>query len=514
MSRIRGMRGHLASSIAVTCAAALALPLTLSSDAAATPSAAERRTPGNSTPGGTTPGSTQSLPLTPLTPSAPRTPHSSSPSSPSSPDSSSSPGDRTLPPPALAPVQGLARRDVRHFSLVGVVWDDPDSELHGRVQIRTRATGTTKWSAWQDVDTHNHEHAADPDTAERASGRVRGSTAPLWVGDSDGVEVRVRGEADGRAGADGRAVTAEPLPKGLHVELVDPGAEPPPQGPELNAPPPGVLSAESAAAASAVNAELAPIGATVIPALSQKETRADLLATRGEDQSATATTGATAATGTTGTAVAASANQRAKPYIGARPRIVTRRGWGADEGLRESNFSYTKTVKAVFVHHSASGNNYRCAQAPSVIRSIYRYHVKSSGWRDIGYNFLVDKCGNIYEGRAGGVAKPVMGAHTLGFNSKSMGIAVLGSFGTANPPAAAVKAVAKLTAWKLGLYGANPRGKTYLKSGGGNLYRKGKNVRLNVISGHRDGFATECPGGRLYAKLGKARTTSARYQGR
>jgi hypothetical protein len=358
-------------------------------------------------------------------------------------------------PTAAAPEQGLARRDVRHFSLVGVVWDDPDSRLHGRVQVRTRAFGTTHWSAWQDVDVHNDEHAADPGTPERTSGRVRGSTAPLWVGDSDGVEVRVQGEADGRTGADGRAAGAEPLPRGLHVELVDPGTEP------------------------------APPGATEIPALGRKETRADLPATRG-----------------------------AKPYIGARPRIVTRRGWGADEGLRERNLSYTKTVKAAFVHHSASGNNYRCAQASSVIRSIYRYHVKSSGWRDIGYNFLVDKCGTIYEGRAGGVAKPVMGAHTRGFNSKSMGIAVLGSFGAANPPAAAVKAVARLTAWKLGLYGANPRGKTHLTSGGGNLYRKGRKVRLNVISGHRDGFATACPGGRLYAKLGTARATSARYQGR
>jgi uncharacterized protein with LGFP repeats len=226
--------------------------------------------------------------------------------------------------------------------------------------------------------------------------------------------------------------------------------------------------------------------------------------------------GTTGKTGTIGPDDASDtgADQRVKPYIGARPRIVTRRGWGADETLRERNFSYTKTVKAAFVHHTASGNNYRCAQASSVIRSIYRYHVKSSGWRDIGYNFLIDKCGNIYEGRAGGVAKPVMGAHTLGFNTNSMGIAVLGSFGASNPPAAAVKAIAKLTAWKLGLFGANPKGKTYLKSGGGNLYRKGKNVRLNVISGHRDGFATECPGGRLYAKLGTARVTSARYQGR
>lgn len=166
------------------------------------------------------------------------------------------------------------------------------------------------------------------------------------------------------------------------------------------------------------------------------------------------------------------------------------------------------------MHHSATGNNYKCSQAPSVIRGIYRYHVKSMGWRDIGYNFLVDKCGNIYEGRAGGVAKPVMGAHTLGFNSNSMGVAVLGTFGSSKPPAAAVDALARLTAWKLGLYGVNPSGKTYLTSAGGNLYPKGKSVRLNAISGHRDGFATECPGRRLYDKLGTARSTSASLQGR
>jgi hypothetical protein len=389
---------------------------------------------------------------------------------------------------------------VRSFSLVGVVWDDPDTELEGRVQVRTRATGTARWSGWQDVETHNHEHAADPDTAERSSGRVRGSTAPLWVGDSDGVEVRVRAETRGRTAAPG----VQMLPDGLRLELVDPGsgapegvagpqagtgvvqaADPPPVGTPVDTPRLGTLTVESAAS-SAVNADLAPLGATTIPALSRKET---------EERLANLTPGV-------------------KPYIGPRPRIVTRAGWGADEKLRERDFRYTKRVSAAFVHHTASGNNYKCAQAPSVIRSIYRYHVVSSGWRDIGYNFLVDKCGNIYEGRAGGVAKAVMGAHTLGFNTNSMGIAVIGSFGTTKPPAASVKAIAQLTAWKLGLYGANPKGKTYLTSGGGNLYPKGKKVRLHVISGHRDGFATECPGGRLYGKLGAARTAAARYQGR
>ena len=332
------------------------------------------------------------------------------------------------------------------------------------------------------------------------AGGMRGSTAPLWVGDSDGVAVRVQpGMREGRQEHEGyegdkRVGTAgagEVLPSGLRLELIEPGDEPPPQGAGPKAQALSALTAESAAS-SAVNADLAPLGATEIPPLSRQQTTERLVAAHDEEM----------------------ADPRVKPYIGPRPRIVTRRGWRADEKLRERDFAYTKTVKAAFVHHTATGNNYRCSQAPSLIRSIYRYHVRSSGWRDIGYNFLVDKCGNIYEGRAGGVAKPVMGAHTLGFNTDSMGIAVLGSFSQASPPAAAVNAVARLTAWKLGIFGVNPRGETYLKSGGGNLYRKGANARLNVISGHRDGFATVCPGGRLYAELGNTRASSARYQGR
>uniref|UniRef100_UPI001E422951 peptidoglycan recognition protein family protein n=1 Tax=Streptomyces clavuligerus TaxID=1901 RepID=UPI001E422951 len=215
-----------------------------------------------------------------------------------------------------------------------------------------------------------------------------------------------------------------------------------------------------------------------------------------------------------GLAAAIPAAPAAKPYIGPRPKIVTRQGWGASESLREKGFAYTKTVKAAFVHHSATGNNYSCKQAPSVLRGIYRYHVVSSGWRDIGYNFAVDKCGNIYEGRAGGVTKAVRGAHTLGFNTNSMGIAVLGSYSRSTPPAAAVTGIAKLTAWKLGLFQGNPKGRVTLVSGGSGKYAKGRKVTFNVISGHRDGFNTDCPGARLYGKLGGARTAAAGYQGR
>ncbi|MFI5873458.1 peptidoglycan recognition protein [Streptomyces sp. NPDC051445] len=532
------MRGLLASSIGVTCAAALALPLTPPANAAtARPApAAEAAPTGTIRAAGP---NTPTAPRLPGRPDSSAVPDSAVPDLPDLPGSTQSlpltalTGSRTL--GGAVAEQGLTRRDVRRFSLLGVVWDDPAAELHGRVQVRTRPSGTGAWSGWQDVETHNADHGADPGTPESVSGRVRGATAPLWVGDSDGVEIRVHPDTELRTEETARgprtSSTISPLPTGLRLELVDPGSAPPehaPAGPPhsralttgsrpadapeaagaaeapagaeaadgaepvaMNAKP-AAMTAE-ATAASAANAQLAPLGATEIPSLDRRGTERELLALRGQELTAA---------------------QRVKPYIGPRPSIVTRRGWGADENLRERAFAYTTTVKAAFVHHTASGNSYKCSQAPSVIRGIYRYHVKSMGWRDIGYNFLVDKCGKIYEGRAGGVAKPVMGAHTLGFNTNSMGIAVLGTFTSAKPNTATVNAIARLTAWKLGLFGANPKGTTYLKSGGGNLYGKGKNVRLNVISGHRDGFATECPGKQLYGKLGSARSTAARYQGR
>ncbi|MDF9804208.1 N-acetylmuramoyl-L-alanine amidase [Streptomyces anulatus] len=510
------MRALLVTSVGVTCAAALTLPLAapaLSAPAAhsasARPPSLSPESPGSGPPSARTEaapdeaneGGTPEVPEVPEVPEAapPRTGGTRAAAVAGSTQSLpleplAAPSDRAVGPAASG--QGLDRRTARPFSLVGVVWDDAEAELHGTVQVRTRATGGTSWSDWQDVETHNAEHAADLGSAERASGAVRGATAPLWVGDSDGVEVRVRPEA-----ADPQHPAAVPLPEGLRLELVDPGADPAPEPagrtvtpaafagnpvpPATTTAVPEVLTAESAAT-SAVNADLAPLGATVIPALTKAET---------EEEAAIVAAGA-------------------KPYIGPRPKIVTRKGWGADEKLRERNFAYTKSVKAAFVHHSATGNNYTCKQAPSVLRSIYRYHVKSSGWRDFGYNFAVDKCGNIYEGRAGGVAKAVLGAHTLGFNTNTMGVAVLGTYSSTNPPAAAVTAVSKLTAWKLGLFGANPKGKVTLVSGGSGKYSKGKKVKMNVISGHRDGFATECPGARLYKKLGTARTSSAKLQGR
>ncbi|MCH0538466.1 peptidoglycan recognition protein [Streptomyces sp. MUM 203J] len=490
------MRSLLVSSIGVATAAALAVPLSLSLHEAPTPprsaKAARAAHPGGpGDPAG--PGSTRSLPLVPL-------------------GAENRAGGGTS-------TRGLARRDVQPFSLLGVVWENPRAELRGTVQVRTRSTTTGAWSDWQDLEAHHGEHGADSGTAEARAHAVRGATAPLWVGDSNGVEVRVRA-----ANATGPGTARAALPRGLRVELVDPGddsgevsgasgaaaasADPEPDTEQT----PREQAGESPRETSPAPAEAAGTGDTETEAAADTagEAAADAPTQAAADTAADAA--AEAAADIVGDAVVAP--QLPEDYIGPRPPIVTRRGWGADESLREAHFLYTNTVRAAFIHHSATGNNYTCAQAPSLLRSIYRYHTVSLGWRDIGYNFAIDKCGNIYEGRAGGVARAVQGAHTLGFNSNSTGIAVLGTFTTSTPPAAAVTAAAQLTSWKLGLHGRDPRATTTLTSAGGNLYKKGTTAKLKVISGHRDGYATECPGAKLYEKLGTIRTAAAKYQGR
>lgn len=364
---------------------------------------------------------------------------------------------------------GLAARKVAPFSLLGVVWDGAGPEPRGDIQVRTRARSTGIWSGWRDLHTHGGHGLG------QNGGTARGTEA-LWVGPADGVQVRFQqdppsgGRVVGvRAGASAPSAAAR-LPRGMRVELVQPGN--------------GRPGAPGGQGASGQDGAVGRDGAV----------RRD---------GAVGRDGAARSDGPSAT----------KDHVGPRPGIVIRSKWGADESLRERQFLYTNTVKAAFVHHSAGTNDYACSDAPSIIRGMYRYHVQSLGWRDIGYNFLVDKCGTIYEGRAGGVIEPVMGAHTLGFNSDSMGIAVLGSYGGVQPSKQALEGVAKLTAWKLGLFQRNPSGTTQLTSDGGR-YAKGTVVRFHVIAGHRDGYNTECPGARLYGELGGIRSLASRLQGR
>ncbi|HEX2807779.1 MAG TPA: peptidoglycan recognition protein, partial [Kineosporiaceae bacterium] len=193
------------------------------------------------------------------------------------------------------------------------------------------------------------------------------------------------------------------------------------------------------------------------------------------------------------------------------PPIVSRAGWQADESIRRAAPTYSSAARVMFVHHTTSSNGYDCSQSPAIIRGEYAYHALSLGWNDIGYNFLVDKCGTVYEGRYGGIDRPVIGAQTYGFNTNSAGIAVIGTYTGTSAPPAVLASVARLAAWKLSLAGLSPTGTSTLVESASDSHGfiGGRSYVLPTISGHRDGYATECPGDALYAQLPALRSLAA-----
>ena len=173
----------------------------------------------------------------------------------------------------------------------------------------------------------------------------------------------------------------------------------------------------------------------------------------------------------------------------ARPPIRTRAAWGADESKLKEPPGYG-TVKGAFVHHTVNSNTYSMADVPALLRSIYAFHVDSRGWNDIGYNFIVDRFGRIWEGRAGGIDRAVVGAHTSGYNAQAFAMATLGTFSSAKAPDAVIAAYTQLFAWKFAIHGVDPRKTSYYNTNGN-----------QAISGHRDVGQTSCPGDALYAQI-------------
>ncbi|MEZ5239760.1 MAG: N-acetylmuramoyl-L-alanine amidase [Microthrixaceae bacterium] len=114
-------------------------------------------------------------------------------------------------------------------------------------------------------------------------------------------------------------------------------------------------------------------------------------------------------------------------------------------------------MKLAVVHHSVSSNSYSQAQVPSVIRGIQAYHMDGRGWDDIGYNFVVDRYGGIWEGRGGGATEPVVGAHASGFNTGTVGVMLLGDFSSAQPTSASVQSAGRVIGWKLPSMTRSPR---------------------------------------------------------
>jgi hypothetical protein len=183
------------------------------------------------------------------------------------------------------------------------------------------------------------------------------------------------------------------------------------------------------------------------------------------------------------------------------PAIVPRLGWQANERIRRGPPLYAPALRMAVIHHTAGTNDYTPAESAAIVRGIELYHVQANGWKDIGYNFLVDRYGQIFEGRYGGMQRNVIGAHAEGFNTGSTGIAVIGNFTSRALPAVAESALVRLLAWRLDVGHVEPVSKVLWTSYGNPRFAAGVRVQLRAISGHRDTGYTECPGNGIYSRL-------------
>ncbi len=191
------------------------------------------------------------------------------------------------------------------------------------------------------------------------------------------------------------------------------------------------------------------------------------------------------------------------------PAIVPRSSWRADERIVRAAPRYAPLLRLAVVHHTAGSGTYRPEQSAAIVRGIELYHVKANGWSDIGYNFLVDRYGQVFEGRAGGMQRNVIGAHAQGFNTGSTGVALLGTYSSARPTPQAERSLATLLAWRLDVSHIDPASSAMVAAGGNPRFTPGAGVYLRTISGHRDTGFTACPGDSLYARLGSLTEVAA-----
>ncbi len=175
------------------------------------------------------------------------------------------------------------------------------------------------------------------------------------------------------------------------------------------------------------------------------------------------------------------------------PRLITRADWGADPQYMTWPASRVP-VRKFALHHTASSDG--GSDPAASIRAIYYYHAVTLGWGDIGYNYIVDRAGNIYEGRAGGVN--TVGAHVENANEGVDGIALLGTYQDARPTDAMVSAVVSLIAWRARAQGIDPQASSSIVG-----------RMLPNIFAHRDLMITDCPGDAAYALLPTIRQQAA-----
>ncbi len=325
-------------------------------------------------------------------------------------------------------------------AVAGVTWAGP-APRGLALALRTRTNGT--WSGWTTMP-YDADHGPDPTSAEARNARP--GSDPFVVGTVDDVQLKVQ-------------TSTGAVPKDLSLSVVNPGTS------SSDAHPQPITPDEAAE--------------TLTPP-------------------ATSTVGRSASGGSGSLAQPTEPvrTQSATPM----PTIYSRADWGADERLRGCCVEYGE-VHAGFVHHTVNANGYTKAEVPAILRGIYAYHTQSRGWRDIGYNYLIDRFGRIWEGRYGGITLPVVGAHTLNYNENSFAASAIGNYDIARPSAAMVDAYARLYAWKLSLHGVRPTSRQNVAG-----------TTFNAISGHRDAAQTACPGRYLYAKIPTIIAQAQKYQ--
>lgn len=347
---------------------------------------------------------------------------------------------------------------VEGYGAVGVTWQQGARVAEDQISVQVRTRTGSAWSDWMDLE-YDPDHG--PDAGSEEARQSRPGTDALLVGDVDQVQVRA-------------ATPGTSLPPDMRLAVVDPGAE-----------------AKTAVERPALDT-------------STTDSAPDSTPNSATDSATDSVPGAPARLATepgAGTDGSDEIALQAAAFT-PRPQIYSRAQWGADERLRDKGSLRYFEVHAGFVHHTVNANSYSRAQVPGILRSIYAYHTQSRGWSDIGYNYLVDRFGRIWEGRYGGIDRPVVGAHTLNYNDYSFAMSAIGNYDIKQPTDAMVNAYGALFAWKLSLHGVSASSKRQ---------QVGKRS-FAAINGHRDAASTACPGRYLYAKIPRIRSLAAAAQ--
>lgn len=193
----------------------------------------------------------------------------------------------------------------------------------------------------------------------------------------------------------------------------------------------------------------------------------------------------------------ASPSPRARPASSARPPMFRRADWGAAPARSRHS---TARPRAVVVHHTATRSDYTKRESPAIVRAIQHHHQRSLGWSDVGYNALIDRYGQLFEGRAGGIEAGVVGAHARGYNTGSYGVALIGNYEDAKPTRSMLDRLADVTAWQSRVHGIDLRSGARATVGGRSI---------PTFVGHRDVGQTACPGRNVVRKMPEVRRAAA-----